>query len=70
MAKVLADSLVMSTEKTPINQIASSQEPSPSLQPAVGKEQGTGMQSEFGGREGPEPTRFGDWEKAGRCIDF
>jgi hypothetical protein len=25
---------------------------------------------EIGGREGPEPTRFGDWEKAGRCIDF
>ena len=25
---------------------------------------------EVGGREGPEPTRFGDWEKAGRCIDF
>jgi hypothetical protein len=25
---------------------------------------------EIGGREGPEPTRFGDWEKNGRCIDF
>jgi hypothetical protein len=25
---------------------------------------------ELGGREGPEPTRFGDWEKNGRCIDF
>jgi hypothetical protein len=25
---------------------------------------------EVGGREGPEPTRFGDWEKSGRCIDF
>jgi|HubBroStandDraft_4_1064222.scaffolds.fasta_scaffold20911_3 hypothetical protein len=25
---------------------------------------------EIGGREGPEPTRFGDWEKHGRCIDF
>jgi hypothetical protein len=25
---------------------------------------------EIGGRDGPEPTRFGDWEKAGRCIDF
>jgi Protein of unknown function (DUF1674) len=19
---------------------------------------------------GPDPTRFGDWEKNGRCIDF
>jgi len=25
---------------------------------------------EIGGRKGPEPTRFGDWEKNGRCIDF
>ena len=25
---------------------------------------------EHGGPRGPEPTRFGDWEKNGRCIDF
>jgi hypothetical protein len=25
---------------------------------------------EIGGPQGPEPTRFGDWERAGRCIDF
>jgi hypothetical protein len=25
---------------------------------------------EVGGRPGPEPTRYGDWEKNGRCIDF
>jgi len=25
---------------------------------------------ETGGTGGPEPTRFGDWEKNGRCIDF
>jgi len=25
---------------------------------------------EIGGPTGPEPTRYGDWEKAGRCIDF
>ena len=25
---------------------------------------------EIGGPKGPEPTRFGDWEKAGRCTDF
>jgi len=29
-----------------------------------------GVQHEVGGRAGPEPTRFGDWEKNGRCIDF
>ena len=25
---------------------------------------------DIGGRDGPDPTRYGDWEKAGRCIDF
>jgi hypothetical protein len=25
---------------------------------------------EIGGVAGPDPTRFGDWEKNGRCIDF
>jgi hypothetical protein len=25
---------------------------------------------EIGGPSGPEPTRYGDWEKAGRCSDF
>ncbi|MDH3645365.1 MAG: DUF1674 domain-containing protein [Gammaproteobacteria bacterium] len=25
---------------------------------------------EVGGRSGPDPTRYGDWEKNGRCIDF
>jgi hypothetical protein len=28
------------------------------------------LPTEVGGRDGPEPTRFGDWEKNGRCIDF
>lgn len=26
--------------------------------------------AEHGGPKGPEPTRYGDWEKNGRCIDF
>ena len=25
---------------------------------------------EIGGPKGPEPTRFGDWERNGRCSDF
>lgn len=36
--------------------------------PVVSKE---GAVPEVGGRvDGPEPTRYGDWEKNGRCIDF
>lgn len=25
---------------------------------------------EIGGPKGPEPTRYGDWELEGRCVDF
>lgn len=25
---------------------------------------------EIGGPKGPEPTRFGDWERGGICVDF
>ena len=25
---------------------------------------------EVGGRGGLDPTRYGDWEKSGRCVDF
>ena len=25
---------------------------------------------ETGGPKGPEPTRYGDWERDGRCVDF
>jgi len=27
-------------------------------------------QKEIGGQKGPEPTRYGDWEKNGRVSDF
>ena len=25
---------------------------------------------EHGGPKGPEPTRYQDWERGGRCVDF
>lgn len=28
------------------------------------------LPKELGGREGPEPVRYGDWEKKGIAIDF
>lgn len=30
----------------------------------------SGSVREYGGPKGLEPTRYGDWEKAGRCFDF
>ncbi|HYM41549.1 MAG TPA: DUF1674 domain-containing protein [Steroidobacteraceae bacterium] len=40
--------------------------PPPALQGAAG----ASRPRELGGVPGPDPTRFGDWEKNGRCIDF
>jgi len=39
---------------------------SPKVESAINTEKAR----EIGGRKGAEPTRFGDWEKNGRCIDF
>ncbi len=48
---------------------------SPSEAPVPEKEQGGAARAperpgEIGGRDGPDPVRYGDWEKNGRCIDF
>lgn len=56
-------------------------ESEPPLQPSTGSpvedsaaaQDGPGEQIapvEIGGRRGLDPTRYGDWEKNGRCIDF
>lgn len=33
-------------------------------------EEKPGLPVELGGRDGPEPVRYGDWEKKGLAIDF
>jgi len=35
-----------------------------------GTGQGKSRPREHGGPSGPEPTRYGDWERNGRCSDF
>jgi hypothetical protein len=47
----------------------SSNHPAPNLSVPESKEPQKGAE-EIGGRKGPEPTRYGDWEKNGRCVDF
>ncbi|WP_158985969.1 DUF1674 domain-containing protein [Lysobacter panacisoli] len=51
-------------QTTPVAAPEAPQTPEPP--PSAGDTQA----KEFGGREGPDPTRYGDWEKNGRCIDF
>lgn len=50
---------------------ASGAEPAEDCQAAPPPSDGSeGKSEEVGGPSGPEPTRFGDWERKGRCIDF
>jgi hypothetical protein len=42
----------------------------PPARPQSAPASGPNASGEIGGPTGPEPTRFGDWEKKGRCIDF
>lgn len=40
------------------------------MPPVAVKPQNIKLPPEIGGQKGPEPTRYGDWEKNGRCTDF
>lgn len=42
----------------------------PSARIAVPASPAAEQPREIGGPSGPEPTRYGDWERKGRCIDF
>ena len=42
----------------------------PPATPATPKPPAPPLPPEIGGPKGPEPTRFGDWERKGRCMDF
>ena len=54
------------------NFVAVNTPPSPDEQAKANRlsEQQPETHTEIGGPQGPEPTRYGDWERKGRCIDF
>ncbi|MDO4777109.1 MAG: DUF1674 domain-containing protein [Cardiobacteriaceae bacterium] len=53
--------LTQDTENAPLP-------PSAEAAPAIAET--NGKPEEIGGPSGPEPTRYGDWERKGRCVDF
>lgn len=55
----MSDQRKMTKDGEPVNQVETDAKPTEPVLP-----------KEIGGREGLEPTRYGDWEKNGRCIDF
>lgn len=50
----------MTEKANPEKEQAKAEKPKPNPKP----------QPEIGGRDGPEPTRYGDWEVKGICSDF
>ncbi len=44
--------------------------PEPSDETGTATEQEQPRAREIGGPKGLEPTRYGDWERKGRCVDF
>jgi hypothetical protein len=44
--------------------------PAPKPTPAATPQPAPKPPKEIGGPSGPEPTRFGDWERKGRVSDF
>ena len=65
----ITDYLIYMTQPKPERAKASPQPSADGDRPpaTVGPRQKPG---EIGGRKGPEPTRYGDWEVDGRSTDF
>lgn len=59
---------VLSGEPAPAAEPDEPVDPEAMVEPVEAKHQG--QPGETGGPKGPEPTRYGDWERKGRCIDF
>jgi hypothetical protein len=73
-SRILANSgadLMNAAQEKPIAECVDAPVPSAKPVPASAQTDAPAVPPhEIGGRDGPEPTRYGDWEKAGRCIDF
>ncbi len=55
----------MPDDQKPARPIAPPPEPKPAAKPAKAP-----PPTEVGGRDGPDPVRYGDWEKGGIAVDF
>lgn len=44
--------------------------PAPSSDDPQSPQTVAARRKEMGGPKGPEPTRYGDWERNGKCVDF
>ncbi len=57
--------------KTPMGKLDEGAHPDAEKQPLKRWPNNTNpITGEIGGPSGPEPTRYGDWERKGKCVDF
>jgi hypothetical protein len=70
LRRILADfrTSMQATQEFPAEAVEAPQGPVPVATPVAAAPML--RPREIGGPTGPEPTRFGDWERKGRCIDF
>jgi hypothetical protein len=57
-------------ERTPPRQDSDDRPAAADAEAGEERPKAPGPVPEIGGPKGPEPTRYGDWEKGGRCTDF
>ncbi|BDG74990.1 hypothetical protein Rmf_49190 [Roseomonas fluvialis] len=70
MSNSLASAYIrMAMTQTPDNDPVPAPPP-PAARPAATPAPAPKLPKEIGGPTGPEPTRFGDWERKGRVSDF
>ncbi len=63
----------MSQTRKPTQKQARAEDNAPAIEtasPKARKPRQEKHSDEVGGPKGLEPTRYGDWERKGRCIDF
>ena len=58
------------SEKSPVEKQTASDGKSPHEDDAAGQTTPTEKVEEIDGRDGPDPTRYGDWERKGILSDF
>ncbi|CAF2334812.1 unnamed protein product [Rotaria sp. Silwood2] len=57
--------------KTPVGKLDEYSHPDAEKQPLKPWPNNTNpITGEINGPRGPEPTRYGDWERKGKCVDF
>lgn len=58
------------TESAGTSMVKNPDNPGGPIDATTPSESATDRPTEIGGQKGLEPTRYGDWEKNGRCTDF